>query len=772
MFDTLQKELLGIIFLITCLGPTIFAFGENPNPRLDSLNRQLQVTNDDAPRQVLLLDILKEVSIEDEKLIQDRLAEFVNIASANGEYQSIADSYVIVGEKFSDNGQIEKSRATYLQLQKIMTELKYTKGIAKSKFLLGSLSLEKGNTETGIDLMNESLEIYNTVSNSSIEMARVQNYLGTFHRDIGSYDQARRWYDQSLDVAQSSEDKNLEASTLNNLGRLYRKKSVYDSAKIYYSSSLKLNLELADKKNIASCYNNLGNIAHVEGDLEEALKNYITSLEIKEQLGFPRGISISYHNIGAVRFDLEDFKLAKKDFEKSLTISKEIDFKHLNIHNYLKLGNIERQLGNVPEAINLHELAYESSEALNFEQGMIEGKAYLGEDYFVAKDFGNALDAYQSCLAMAEKNNRKNYISICLVYIAKCYMGIQELTREGETTSRLSFDQNRNIESLLLRGIEIAQEIDAEENMTASFEALQEYYRNLGAYQKEAQVSRQYIAYRDSLFEKQRVESIAEWSTKYETAEKEKEILLLESERELQEEKAKANRNKFIAGLLILLAIATAGLIYFNLQNKVKRTKQIENLRTKISSDLHDDVGSMLSGLAMQAELLQISMPEADRDKLNRISTMGRSAMSRMRDAVWAMDARKDKFSDLVDRMREFAEETLVQGNISYTLNYSGIEEEKLMLPNVRQSIYLIFKESLTNIIKHAAPSKVVISLVNTKSEFCMRIKNDGVVVDKNYKTTGLGTSNMQMRAENIDGAISFDKSDGFEVILKSPSLS
>ena len=63
------------------------------------------------------------------------------------------------------------------------------------------------------------------------------------------------------------------------------------------------------------------------------------------------------------------------------------------------------------------------------------------------------------------------------------------------------------------------------------------------------------------------------------------------------------------------------------------------------------------------------------------------------------------------------------------------------------------------------------ISLINTKQEFCMTIKNDGVVIDKNYKTTGLGTSNMHMRAESIEGNLTLNKSDGFEVILKSPSL-
>lgn len=739
---------------------------------LDSLNQLLYSEQEDSIRQNIILKIIDQLPFNNLQEIEKYKKQYVQISEINNEAQGIAEVYKLIGEKYLDNGKTKEAAETFFEFKEIMAASRNQEGLAYATFLLGTVALEMGAVEDGILQMNESLQIYKNLPKVSKEQAGVQNYLGIYHRNKGNYNEAKNWFDKSLQTALEFNDSQLESSVYNNIGRLYRKKAVYDSAHNYYLKSLEINERMDDKKNIASSYNNLGNIAQISGDLEKALSFYITSLEIKEELGFPRGIGISYHNIGAVRFDLQEFGLAKKDFEKSLEIASKFDYKFLVVHNFLKLGNVERELGNVQKAIELHLKAIKKSEELNFEQGQIEGKAYLGEDYFIKKDFGNALDTYQSCLAMAEKNNRKNYISISLVYIAKCFMGIQELTREGEEITFEELLQNRNIESLLLRGTRIAKDIDAKENMTASFQALQEFYRSKNEYQKEAQVSREYMAYRDSIFELQRVESIAEWSTKYETAEKEKEISLLEKEKELQEVRAKSSRNKLLAGMVLLLIMSGAGLIYFNLQNQMKRRKQIESLRTKISSDLHDDVGSMLSGLAMQAELLQISMPEADQDKLLRISTMGRSAMSRMRDAVWAMDARKDKFSDLLDRMNEFAEETLVQADIAFKLNYSGIDQDKIIMPDVRQSIYLIFKESLTNIIKHAEPTKVVISLTNSKDDFCMSIKNDGVVPDKNYKSSGLGTSNMKMRAESIGGSITFDKSDGFEVLLKSSPLS
>ena len=91
-----------------------------------------------------------------------------------------------------------------------------------------------------------------------------------------------------------------------------------------------------------------------------------------------------------------------------------------------------------------------------------------------------------------------------------------------------------------------------------------------------------------------------------------------------------------------------------------KHTQKLEELRVKISSDLHDDVGSMLSALAMQAELLEMKASETNKPRASRIAEMSRDAMALMRDTVWAIDARKDKWESLVDRLNEHAYDTLI----------------------------------------------------------------------------------------------------------------
>jgi ligand-binding sensor domain-containing protein/two-component sensor histidine kinase len=217
--------------------------------------------------------------------------------------------------------------------------------------------------------------------------------------------------------------------------------------------------------------------------------------------------------------------------------------------------------------------------------------------------------------------------------------------------------------------------------------------------------------------------------------------------------------------LLCLLAIS--GLIYAWFQYRLAQVLKIERMRVQISSDLHDDVGTLLSGLAMQSEVLELTASEKDKGKLRRIGEISRDAMARMRDTVWAIDARKDKFENLLDRMREHAEETLGPRGIRYDIEAEQLSLKQNLPTNVRQNVYLIYKEAITNAAKHSNGDTLRVTLKKAGSGFEMRIWDNGKMPEKAYKTTGSGTSNMQMRAEKIGGTLEICRTDGFEVLLK-----
>lgn len=224
----------------------------------------------------------------------------------------------------------------------------------------------------------------------------------------------------------------------------------------------------------------------------------------------------------------------------------------------------------------------------------------------------------------------------------------------------------------------------------------------------------------------------------------------------------------------IILCIAAGSVIlYVIFQNRLEQRLQVERLRTKLSSDLHDELSGLLSGIAMQTDVLQMQIQdEKSRERLKQIGEVSRKAMSKMSDVIWSIDSRKDKVEDLLHRMREHADEMLMPLNIVYQMHISKLERQKKMPVTIRQNLYFIFKEAINNIAKHSAATKVNITLKNEGQDFTMIIKDNGGPSPRKEKINGnkggQGLANLAMRAQRIKASLEIDKTDeGYTIRLK-----
>lgn len=220
---------------------------------------------------------------------------------------------------------------------------------------------------------------------------------------------------------------------------------------------------------------------------------------------------------------------------------------------------------------------------------------------------------------------------------------------------------------------------------------------------------------------------------------------------------------------ITLSVIALIGSMYFVFRYRLEQVLAMERLRTKISSDLHDDVGSLLSGLAMQTELMEINASKADKSKLQKIASISRSAISQMRDLVWSIDSRRTTSYDLIERMHELAEEVLLPRDISFNIDSESLgQSNKKLTPQIKQNIFLIYKETITNLLKHSDATHFQVNISN-QAKGCQFMLNDNGSVKENHTSTGFGLANMKMRVEAIGGTISFETNTGFTIILKLP---
>jgi ligand-binding sensor domain-containing protein/two-component sensor histidine kinase len=221
---------------------------------------------------------------------------------------------------------------------------------------------------------------------------------------------------------------------------------------------------------------------------------------------------------------------------------------------------------------------------------------------------------------------------------------------------------------------------------------------------------------------------------------------------------------------LLVLAMV-AGIAYAISRYRLQRLLEMERMRTRIASDLHDEVGSMLSGLAMQAELLEMDATETTRPRIERIGQISRTTVSKMRDLVWSIDSRRDKVRNLLERMQEQAADLLQPQDVSFHFEIGELPLEKKLPVDVRQHLFLIFKEALTNVIRHSNASRVVVRFGNFGGQLEMSIHDNGSTMNKDKLSTGLGLSNMKMRAEKLGAKLQFTRKNGFFVHLTMPPL-
>ena len=223
--------------------------------------------------------------------------------------------------------------------------------------------------------------------------------------------------------------------------------------------------------------------------------------------------------------------------------------------------------------------------------------------------------------------------------------------------------------------------------------------------------------------------------------------------------------------------LITSIIIYLFFQNRLEQKLKMERIRTRLSSDLHDEVSGLLSGIAMQTDVLQMSTANpTNKQRLQHIGEVSRKAMSKMSDVIWSIDSRKDKVDELIKRMQEHADEILSPIDIAYQMKVERLDLQRKLPVTLRQNLYFIYKEAINNVAKHSGADKVDILLKNEGNHFIMQIKDNGInqqqKAKNGFKKTGQGLSNLKMRAYRIDAQIDFlQQEDGFEVALKRKKL-
>jgi ligand-binding sensor domain-containing protein/signal transduction histidine kinase len=221
---------------------------------------------------------------------------------------------------------------------------------------------------------------------------------------------------------------------------------------------------------------------------------------------------------------------------------------------------------------------------------------------------------------------------------------------------------------------------------------------------------------------------------------------------------------------VIILAVLMA--FYALHLYRIRRVREIERLRTRIASDLHDDIGSALTRISVHSQqILSRTDPERMVQSTRKINELSRDTISTMSDIVWSIDARNDTLADFLGRMQDLTHTMLSEGDIQVLFTQKGMDRAKPMRVEVRQNLYYIFKEAIHNIARHSGADRVEILIDNSESVFRMEISDNGTGFDSESVKGGNGLKNMRMRAGRIGATLDIKTSNGCVIRLKMKGL-
>jgi len=208
-----------------------------------------------------------------------------------------------------------------------------------------------------------------------------------------------------------------------------------------------------------------------------------------------------------------------------------------------------------------------------------------------------------------------------------------------------------------------------------------------------------------------------------------------------------------------------------------ERLAELERVRKRIATDLHDDIGSTLSSISILSDLAIRGNNNSKLLKtMNEIKDSSMMLMERMDDIVWSFNPRNDSLDNLLMRIRHFATTLFEARGINYTIDIQQNISEVHLPMEYRQHIYLILKEAINNLVKYANASEATIEVRFDHRDLTLSVRDNGRGFETASATRGNGLAGMRHRAALMNARVSITSSPGagtsisLEVELSPPT--
>jgi adenylate cyclase len=357
------------------------------------------------------------------------------------------------------------------------------------------------------------------------------------------------------------------------------------------------------------------------GDFPMALEYYFESLKQSEEIGDKEQIAYSLNNIGNIYIYQENYEEAKRYILRTLEIAKELNNNKILAYCYINLGRIYKNTKDYEKSLNYLFKTLEIRKGLNDLQSVGNALYDIAETYMTMGSLNKALDYFNESIEILSQVGDKDGKAFCYNNVAKIYL------KKNQFDKALKYAKE---------GLEISSVIGLKYEEKKSHYTLSEIYAANEQYQYAFKYLKKYIDVKDSIFNQESVNKMAQYQVKAELEKQEAQIELLIKDKKLEEQKAQQNKLFLIFSLIVLVVVIAIMLfVYRNYREKKKINQILRDQKEEIEAqrDTIDDERKKSD------ELLLNILPE---ETANELKEKG-SAATKLHKNVTVM------FADLID---------------------------------------------------------------------------------------------------------------------------
>ncbi|MDR9366005.1 MAG: tetratricopeptide repeat protein [Balneolaceae bacterium] len=382
----------------------------------------------------------------------------------------------------------------------------------------------------------------------------------SFEYSYSDPDRAIEFTEEAMEISRQLEYKKGIAGAHGDLGYAYTVKGQFETALVHLDQGIDLSRSIGDSLAWVTMLNDKGSIYKSKSEYERALEFYFRSRDLCEEMGLERGIAVTLTNIGLCYFELNEHEQALEFYQQALEINETLDNDASLAIIYNNMGLLHGDIGNFEKAHEYHSKALNIRQELGYTLEIANSLNNIGRLHMQQEEHEIAINYLTRALEM---NNGKDQDLSSIIHenLAKLYISTEQLNTalfHAEETLALSKEF----------GTKLGEKI--------GYELLAQIYEALGDYENAYLNQQKLTAVKNSILSAEKTQQINELQTKYETAQKEKEIAVLEQERQRQA----ILRNLFLAGLIL---VGIIGILVYNRQRiKIsKKRVELENTRLK-----------------------------------------------------------------------------------------------------------------------------------------------------------------------------------------------